>query len=226
VRERFPAQFYLGGSGISLRCKGLLAISYRKSLLFLGFFDQIRAFILNTSQEVAVASLTKAELLERISTTTEIAKSEAEKVLATFFETVTEAARKGEAVAWPGFGKFAASSRAARMGRNPQTGAAVKIPASVALRFSPSSVLKAALNTKPNRKSAAKKSAAPVKAAAKKAPAKKAAPAKAAPARKAAVKKAAPAKAAPARKAAVKKAAPAKAAPAKKAAVKKAAARR
>jgi DNA-binding protein HU-beta len=170
---------------------------------------------------VVVASLTKAELLERISTTTEIAKSEAEKVLATFFATVKEAARKGEAVAWPGFGKFAASSRAARIGRNPQTGAAVKIPASVGLRFSPSSVLKAELNAKTRGRAAAKK-AAPAKATAgKKAAAKKAAPAKAAPVKKAAAKKAAPAKAAPVKKAAAAKKTAAKKAPAKKAATKR-----
>jgi DNA-binding protein HU-beta len=51
-------------------------------------------------------------------------------------------------VAWPGFGSFSTSNRAARTGRNPQTGAEVKIAASTAMKFTASSALKQTLNPK------------------------------------------------------------------------------
>ncbi len=61
---------------------------------------------------------------------------------------VVAGAKKGDKVAWPGFGSFSTSKRAARTGRNPQTGEPVKIAASTALRFSPSATVKSALNPK------------------------------------------------------------------------------
>ncbi|MFV0306800.1 MAG: HU family DNA-binding protein, partial [Desertimonas sp.] len=66
------------------------------------------------------------------------------------FDHVTKTTKKGEKVAWPGFGSFSTTKRAARTGRNPQTGAAVKIAASTAMKFTPSATLKSALN--PRRK--------------------------------------------------------------------------
>ena len=63
-----------------------------------------------------------------------------------FFEVVVLNAKKGDKVAWPGFGSFSTTRRAARTGRNPQTGAPVNVPASTAMKFSASSVLKAELN--------------------------------------------------------------------------------
>ena len=65
-----------------------------------------------------------------------------------FFEIVAKSAKKGDKVAWPGFGSFSTSKSKARTGRNPQTGAAVKIAASTRMKFTPSSTLKAALNNK------------------------------------------------------------------------------
>lgn len=138
---------------------------------------------------------TKAELLEAVAAQAGTNKADAEKVLAAFFDTVVKSTKKGEKVAWPGFGHFSTTKTKARTGRNPQTGGAVKIPASTRIKFTASSTLKASLNPKKGA------------AAAKAAPAKKAAPAaKAAPAKKAApAAKAAPAKkATPAKKAAKK----------------------
>ena len=62
--------------------------------------------------------------------------------------TTCHGAKKGDKVAWPGFGSFSTTKRAARTGRNPQTGEPVKIAASTALRFSPSATVKSALNPK------------------------------------------------------------------------------
>ena len=66
-----------------------------------------------------------------------------------FVDLVVESAKKGDKVSWPGFGSFSTSKRQARTGRNPRTGEPVQIAASTAMKFSPSSTLKAELN--PNR---------------------------------------------------------------------------
>jgi DNA-binding protein HU-beta len=91
---------------------------------------------------------TKAELLEAVAKDAGTTKADAEKVLEAFFGVVTSSAKKGGKVAWPGFGSFSTTKRAARTGRNPQTGEPVKIAASTAMKFTPSSTLKAELNPK------------------------------------------------------------------------------
>lgn len=92
--------------------------------------------------------MTKAELLDAIATKAGTSKADAEKVVQAFFDTVVASGKKGDKVAWPGFGSFSTTKRPARVGRNPQTGASVKIPASTALKFTSSSVLKTDLNPK------------------------------------------------------------------------------
>jgi len=80
----------------------------------------------------------------------ECTKADAERTLTAFFDLVVASTKKGEKVAWPGFGSFSTTDRKERTGRNPQTGAAVTVPASTAMKFTASSTLKAQLN--PNRK--------------------------------------------------------------------------
>jgi DNA-binding protein HU-beta len=92
--------------------------------------------------------MTKAELIEAVAKSAEVTKADAERTLAAFFDQVTVSTKKGDKVAWPGFGSFSTTKRKARTGRNPQTGAAVKVPASTAMKFTPSATLKAALNPK------------------------------------------------------------------------------
>lgn len=99
-----------------------------------------------TNQEVVVANITKAELLDKVAGSAGVSKSEAEAVLEAFFEAATAAAKGGDKVAWPGFGSFSGSARSARTGRNPQTGAPVAIKASTAMKFTSSATLKQALN--------------------------------------------------------------------------------
>ena len=60
---------------------------------------------------------------------TGINKRQATEALQTFMGTVTKSLRKGEKVSFAGFGTFSTSKRKARIGRNPQTGAAINIPA-------------------------------------------------------------------------------------------------
>jgi DNA-binding protein HU-beta len=93
---------------------------------------------------------TKAELIDAVATAAGVSKADAERTLGAFFDHVTKATKKGDKIAWPGFGSFTTTKRAARKGRNPQTGAPVKIAASTAMKFTPSVTLKAALN--PRRK--------------------------------------------------------------------------
>jgi len=144
--------------------------------------------------------VTKADLVGGVATAAAVSKAEAEKVLTAFFDAVRANAKKGNKVAWPRFGSFSVTRRAARTGRNPRTGATVRIKASNAVKFTSSSALKDAVN---NRRPAATKTAAK-KAPAKKATAKKMPAAKKAPAKKATAKKAT-AKKATAKKTAAKK---------------------
>ena len=95
---------------------------------------------------------TKAELIDAVAKSAEVSKADAERTLGAFFDHVTASAKKGDRIAWPGFGSFSTSKRSARMGRNPQTGAAVKIAASTAMKFTPSATLKAALNPRRKKK--------------------------------------------------------------------------
>jgi DNA-binding protein HU-beta len=175
-------------------------------------------------------TVNKTELIGKISEVSELSRREAQTALDSMLYAVSSAVKGGDAVRITGFGTFRLRPRAARTGRNPQTGAAVKIKASNGIGFAPGATLKAQLNTRGAIPKPGGAPAAPAKkAAAAKAPAKKAAvkaPAKKAAAKKAAAKKAVAAKApakkavvakAPAKKAAAKKA-PAKKAPAKKAA--------
>jgi DNA-binding protein HU-beta len=175
-------------------------------------------------------TVNKTELIGKISEVSELSRREAEKALDSMLYAISSAVKGGDAVRITGFGTFRLRPRAARTGRNPQTGAAVKIKASNGIGFAAGATLKSQLNArgaipKPGGAAAPAKKAAAAKAPAAKAPAKKAAAAKApaakAPAKKAVVAKA-PAKKAAAAKAPAKKAvvakAPAKKAPAKKAA--------
>ena len=108
--------------------------------------------------------MNKADLVDRVGDKAGASRSQVEGVLDAFFDTVRSAAKGGDRVAWPGFGSFSTTQRKARTGRNPRTGEAVKIPATKAVKFSPSSTLKDFMNT-----GSAKKAGGTKKAAAKKA---------------------------------------------------------
>jgi DNA-binding protein HU-beta len=96
--------------------------------------------------------MTKAELIDEVATKAGLSKADAERAVGAFFDVVVSTAKKGDKVAWPGFGSFSTSKSAARVGRNPQTGEPVKIAASTRLKFTSSSTLKVALNPKKKSK--------------------------------------------------------------------------
>ena len=90
--------------------------------------------------------MTKADLIGRIATQAELTKANAERALSALLDALTGALKGGDKVAIPNFGTFTVSERAARTGKNPQTGAAIQIPAAKAPKFKAGKGLKDAVN--------------------------------------------------------------------------------
>jgi DNA-binding protein HU-beta len=90
--------------------------------------------------------MNKSQLIEKISIGSDISRAAAERALNSFIEAVTDEIKTGEQVALVGFGTFSVSDRAARTGRNPQTGAAIEIAAAKVPKFKPGKALKDACN--------------------------------------------------------------------------------
>jgi DNA-binding protein HU-beta len=85
--------------------------------------------------------MNKAELIDAIASSAELSKVDAKKALDAFISATTEALKKDDRVALVGFGSFSVSSRAARKGRNPQTGKEIKIAAKKVVKFKAGSEL-------------------------------------------------------------------------------------
>ena len=90
--------------------------------------------------------MNKTELVAAIASKANISKKDAEASVKAFTAVVAEALKKGEKIQLVGFGTFEVSKRAARTGRNPQTGAEMKIPASKAPKFKAGKALKDSIN--------------------------------------------------------------------------------
>jgi len=90
--------------------------------------------------------MNKTELVAAIAAKTELSKKDSEKALKAFIDVVTEELKKGDKVQLVGFGTFEVSERAAREGRNPQTGKSMKIAASKAPKFKAGKALKETIN--------------------------------------------------------------------------------
>lgn len=90
--------------------------------------------------------MNKTELVAAVAEQAEVSKKDAEKALKAFVDVVTEELKKGEKVQLVGFGTFEVSERAAREGRNPQTGKTMKIAACKAPKFKAGKALKDAVN--------------------------------------------------------------------------------
>ena len=90
--------------------------------------------------------MNKTELVEHIAGKSDISKAAATRALASIIDAVKKTLKKGDTVTLVGFGTFSVSKRAARTGRNPRTGAPVKIKAAKVPRFKPGKGLQDALN--------------------------------------------------------------------------------
>ena len=90
--------------------------------------------------------MNKAELIEHIANTAQLnSKAEAARALDAMIDAVKRTLKKGDSVSLIGFGTFAVTKRAARTGRNPRTGAAIKIKAAKIPKFRPGKGLKDAI---------------------------------------------------------------------------------
>jgi DNA-binding protein HU-beta len=89
--------------------------------------------------------MNKAELIEAVSKVTEMTKADTERALDALIEVVSKNIKKKDGVKLVGFGTFAVSSRKARVGRNPQTGEEIQIPARKVPVFRPGKELKDAV---------------------------------------------------------------------------------
>ena len=90
--------------------------------------------------------MNKTELIAAVAEAAEVSKKDSEKVLKAFVDVVTEELKKGEKVQLVGFGTFEVSERAAREGRNPQTGETMTISASKSPKFKAGKALKDLVN--------------------------------------------------------------------------------
>jgi DNA-binding protein HU-beta len=88
----------------------------------------------------------KSDLVDAIAKSAEISKAAAARALDATVDSIKKALKKGDSVSLVGFGTFKVGKRAARMGRNPRTGAAIKIKAAKVPKFSAGKGLKDAVN--------------------------------------------------------------------------------
>ena len=95
-----------------------------KNLLYLSYYKLFKKLIMN-----------KAELIAKIAEDAGITKTQANATVDAFVDAVTKTLKKGDKVTLVGFGTFSVSKRAARNGRNPQTGAVIKIKAKKVAKF-------------------------------------------------------------------------------------------
>ncbi|WP_114648978.1 HU family DNA-binding protein [Pseudothauera hydrothermalis] len=92
--------------------------------------------------------MNKGEFVEALADRLDVSRAQADRALSGVLELIAEQLAKGEKVAFTGFGSFEVSKRAERTGRNPQTGATIKIAASSVPKFTAGATLKAAVNGK------------------------------------------------------------------------------
>ena len=90
--------------------------------------------------------MNKNDLIDQVAATAGLSKADATRAVDAFTGAVSGALKSGDNVSLVGFGTFEVRSRAARTGRNPQTGGTLEIPASKAPAFKPGEALKDAVN--------------------------------------------------------------------------------
>jgi DNA-binding protein HU-beta len=91
-------------------------------------------------------TMNMTELKKTVSEASGLSQTDADKALKSGFAAIAEALTSGDSVVIPGFGSFSISERAARAGRNPQTGKTIQIAASKAVKFKAGKALKDSVN--------------------------------------------------------------------------------
>ena len=87
--------------------------------------------------------MNKGDLINHVAKDVKVTKVQAARAIDSVVENITRTLKKGERTSLVGFGTFSISRRKARTGRNPQTGAPLRIPARRVVKFTPGKVLKA-----------------------------------------------------------------------------------
>ena len=90
--------------------------------------------------------MNKQEMIDNIAESADISKAAAARALETVTDSITDSLKKGDSVVLVGFGTFSVRHRAARQGRNPQTGETINIAAAKVPAFKPGKALKDAIN--------------------------------------------------------------------------------
>ncbi len=90
--------------------------------------------------------MNKSELIAAVAASSGLSSAEAAKATESVLGAITQALQRGDEVRLTGFGSFSVANRAARQGRNPQTGATMQIAASKQAKFKAGKTLKSALN--------------------------------------------------------------------------------
>ncbi|RKD90988.1 HU family DNA-binding protein [Mangrovibacterium diazotrophicum] len=85
--------------------------------------------------------MNKAQLIDAIAEKAGLTKADSKKALDAFVAATTDALKNGDRVALIGFGSFSVSTRSARTGRNPQSGAPIEIPEKKVVKFKPGAEL-------------------------------------------------------------------------------------
>src|SRR5271168_1258531 len=142
VRNRLPMRIFT----VDIRRRGrrIPPVRFSNSAMA-SFASRCR---LGTKETCEERLMNKADLVDKIAGACEISKAQATTAIETAVESVTSALRKGDRVALIGFGTFSVSQRKARNGRNPQTGATIKIAARRVAKFTPGAELKKTVNKK------------------------------------------------------------------------------
>jgi DNA-binding protein HU-beta len=115
---------------------------FRETITFNNIYANLRPLI---TKEVVMK---KGELIAEFAKRSEVSAAAANDAVNTLIAIITERLKKGDTVGITGFGTFSVAKRAARKGRNPATGEAIKIAASKTPKFSAGATLKAAVNPK------------------------------------------------------------------------------
>jgi DNA-binding protein HU-beta len=90
--------------------------------------------------------MNKAELIDAISSASKLTKADSSRALEATIESIEKALKKGDRISLVGFGSFSVAKRAARTGRNPQTGKAIKIAAKKVVKFKAGADLAGSVN--------------------------------------------------------------------------------
>ena len=127
---------------LNKECRSISAHGIHVPCISGGLFGGIILFFQNLITEI---SMNKSELIEIVAKEADLSKAAAGKALEAFTAAIVKAVSKGDTATLIGFGTFKSSKRAARTGRNPQTGKELKIAATTVPRFTAGAGFKAAV---------------------------------------------------------------------------------